>query len=1437
MVLGIGLLPAQASAATTGGSAPVSPEVYSSIAAGSGTGFFVYMKERADLSAAKRAPAANKAQRAYTELTSVASRSQAGVRQLLADRKATYKPFWISNVIWVQGDKSLVDTLAKQAGVLKIEPAGSKSIVEPTAGTAQATVDAVEWGLANINVPDVWSTYGDHGEGIVVANIDSGVQFDHPALVNQYRGNLGGGSFDHNYNWFDPSAVCPSPAPCDNNDHGTHTMGTMVGSDGGANQVGVAPGAKWIAAKGCETNNCSDVALLAAGQWVVAPTDLNGNNPRPDLAPNIVNNSWGGGGGDTWYSDTVDGWIAAGIFPMFSNGNAGPSCGSAGSPGDYPQRYAAGAYDINNTIAGFSSRGPSPTDAGMKPNLAAPGVNVRSSIPGNTYAAFSGTSMASPHVAGTIALIWSASTVLRGDINATKALLDSTARDVDNTTCGGTAADNNVFGEGRLDAFAAVTAAPRGPTGTVSGTVTDAGTGAPLAGATVSSGTRTTTTAADGTYSLSLPAGDQPVTATKFGYHEQTVTVTVVDGANTVQNFALVSAPMVTVSGKVTDGSGHGWPLYARIDVAGRAAPVYTDPFTGNYSVSLPGNTTHTFTTTALLPGYQVATTPVVLAAANKVVNIALPVDPGCTAPGYSVNFSSPLLHESFDSTATPAGWSIANHNAGPATWAFNDPGSRGNLTGGTGGFAIMDSDAAGIGNTEDTSLVTPPLNLAGATAPFVRFNSDYRAFSNSLADIDVSTDGTAWTNVWHQTTTDRRGPRTELVALPGIAGSATAQIRFRYKGTWAWWWQVDNVEVVDRACQPVPGGLVSGLVTDFNTGTGLVGAKVTSVDVPADSGTSQATPNDPALGDGYYWLFSSVTGTHPFTASKSPYVPLTKTANVAANGLKRLDFALKAGRITVTPTSVQSFQPYGSVRKTTLTVSNNGSAPATVDMLERNGGFQILRQTGAARVEQKVPGGKASIAARGVKVTGSPSHATVNSATNAWSAIADYPDDVFDNAAATLGGKVYSFGGGIDTGMEDKAFLYDPAANAWTALADMPSGRAKPQIAAVGGKLYVLGGWSPGGEPVATVDVYDPAAGTWSTVAGATNPAPRAAAGVGVVDSKIYLVGGCVDDTCTPSDDTVVFTPATGAFSTGAAYPQDVAWMSCGGISTRLYCAGGSGDADFSNGFSFDPGANAWSPIADMPLDLWGSAGSSAGGLLVMVGGVTGGSTAITNRVVTYDPATNAWSDGPNALFPVYRAAGSCGAYKIGGSPSPFVGSPDSEVLAGLEQCDEAADVPWLSTSPSSFTLGAGKSRTVTVTLTATAAAGVNQPGKYTAELGLRTDTPYAVPNVSVEMNVSPPPSWGKVQGHVLGQSCSGQVGVKAIVRLNLLPDGSGVGVTLHADASGAFAWWLPKGNYQIIVAKDGWVPEATTVKIEAGIVRTSDFMLDADPPCPSGV
>ncbi|MBX6723686.1 MAG: S8 family serine peptidase, partial [Dactylosporangium sp.] len=377
---------------------------------------------------------------------------------------------------------------------------------KPTAGP--------EWGVANIEAPRVWSEFDVRGEGIVVANIDGGVQYDHPALVGKYRGNLGGGQFDHNYNWFDPSHVCPSPAPCDGDGHGTHTMGTMVGDDGAGNQIGVAPDATWFAARGCESNTCSEFALLASGQFVLAPTDLSGNNPRPDLRADIVNNSWGGPSDDLWYQETIRAWVAAGMFPAFAVGNDGPACNTANSPGDNPEAYAVGGYDINNAIYTNSSRGPG-IGTEIKPDISAPAVAVRSSVINSGYASFTGTSMATPHVAGTVALIWSANPALKGDVEATKALLDATAIDVDSTGCGGTAANNNNFGEGRLNAYAAVNAGQPAAAGRVEGIVTNASSGAPMADLRITSGAASVLTGPDGRYSLRLPAGVHTVTASR----------------------------------------------------------------------------------------------------------------------------------------------------------------------------------------------------------------------------------------------------------------------------------------------------------------------------------------------------------------------------------------------------------------------------------------------------------------------------------------------------------------------------------------------------------------------------------------------------------------------------------------------------------------------------------------------------------------------------------------------------------------------------------------------------------------------------------------------------------------------------------------------------------------------------------------------------------
>ena len=444
-------------------SAHVDAEVYAALASNGTAEFFVYMTETADLSAARGLDRkVDRAEHVYQQLSTVAETSQASLRAELDARGIEYTSYWIANTLLVTGDRALVEELAARPDVASIEPNRVFELIEPVewvdAAETDAAINAIEWGVANINADQVWSQFGVTGQGAVVASIDTGVQHTHPALVGKYRGTQTG---SHVFNWFDPTGVCGS-SPCDNNGHGTHVTGTMVGDDGGNNQIGVAPGAQWIAAKGCASNSCSSNHLLAAGQWIAAPTDANGN-PTPSMAPDVVNNSWGGGRGDTWYQATINAWISAGVFPMFSAGNSGPSCNTANSPGDNIPAYAIGAYDINNNIASFSSRGASGVSGSViKPNASAPGVSIRSSVPNNGYANLSGTSMASPHASGVVALIVSAEPSLSGDINAIRALLNTTARDVNATQCGGTSANNNVFGEGRLDALAAVAAATGG---------------------------------------------------------------------------------------------------------------------------------------------------------------------------------------------------------------------------------------------------------------------------------------------------------------------------------------------------------------------------------------------------------------------------------------------------------------------------------------------------------------------------------------------------------------------------------------------------------------------------------------------------------------------------------------------------------------------------------------------------------------------------------------------------------------------------------------------------------------------------------------------------------------------------------------------------------------------------------------------------------------
>ncbi|MFI6254581.1 carboxypeptidase regulatory-like domain-containing protein [Micromonospora zamorensis] len=541
--------------------AKITPDARRALAGGRHAQLYVWLRERADLSgAARRGSHADRVGYGRRQLVETAERSQRGVRDLLRRRHVRHDPLWVVNAVRVHdADAALAAELAARPEVKMVRAGQTFAVPTVTPATAQAAVDGLEWNIARIGADRVWSQYGTRGEGIVVANIDTGVQFDHPALVGQYRGNLGDGRFEHDYNWFDLYQSCAGNAPCDTNGHGTHTMGTMVGDDG-TNHIGVAPGSRWIAAKGCQSTGCDLFGLLYSAAFVLGPFDRNGENPRPDLAPHIVNNSWGSDiANDPFFEEVVQSWIQVGIMPVFSAGNDGPSCGSAGSPADYLNSYAVAAFDVNNAIADFSSRG-AVGAAEIKPDVAAPGVAVRSSVFGGRYETYDGTSMAAPHVAGAVALLWAAAPALIGDLPGTRKVLDDTAVDVPDTTCGGTADDNAVWGEGRLDVYAALGRAPRGGFGTVTGTVRSGGAVLRDVTVNVSGGprvARTVRTDASGRYTVAVPAGTYEVSAAPFGYSTASVSGRVVSaGASTTTDLTVIALARYPISGTVRDKGG-----------------------------------------------------------------------------------------------------------------------------------------------------------------------------------------------------------------------------------------------------------------------------------------------------------------------------------------------------------------------------------------------------------------------------------------------------------------------------------------------------------------------------------------------------------------------------------------------------------------------------------------------------------------------------------------------------------------------------------------------------------------------------------------------------------------------------------------------------------------------------------------------------------------
>ncbi len=625
------------------------------------TGYIMYFKARPSLTKASSMEWKARGEFVANSLKDAATISQAGVKTYLEGRDVRHRSFWIGNMIVVEAsDLATFSGLKAFPEIDRIGKIPDIILYEPVEISTDPTVsEGVEVNLSHIKADQVWETLGVTGSGIVVANIDTGVRYTHDALVSGYRGSSSG-TYDHNYNWWDPYGEYTEPT--DPNGHGTHTMGIMVGNDG-SNRIGVAPGAQWVACRGCSTNACTTTALLECAQWVIAPWDLSKSVTDTSKRPHVVNNSWGNCGRtyDPWFQDAVDAWLAAGIYPVFSNGNA-PNCGYDTPPGCYtvgnPARYGnvtgVGATGKNNgQYESYSNWGPTDRADGVnpdgyqyvKPQVLAPGTGIRSSYYSgdSAYATMSGTSMAAPHVAGLVALMYSACSDFTRVYADVETIMERTAVSIPYASgCGGEGTDNvpnNATGWGEIDAFAAVreVLSRCGDSGSVTGNILSAKTKKAIEGATLTVGGRTVATDGNGTYTATFVVlGQQTAVATADGYYDQINMVTVTKGGISTANFSLRPKSLVSLTGKVTDGSSGGWPLYAKLNASDGKATVsaVTNPLTGVYTMKLYRDTDYTIRISST--GYATAEAVVTTTGKFSPRNFTLTVGSDCSAPGYA---------------------------------------------------------------------------------------------------------------------------------------------------------------------------------------------------------------------------------------------------------------------------------------------------------------------------------------------------------------------------------------------------------------------------------------------------------------------------------------------------------------------------------------------------------------------------------------------------------------------------------------------------------------------------------------------------------------------------------------------------------------------------------------------------------------------------------